>query len=51
MHFVEGSELYTLHDLMEVQAGRLLEDIRTIIAIFAKHIKDECLVSSCFPSQ
>uniref|UniRef100_A0A914VPU2 Phorbol-ester/DAG-type domain-containing protein n=1 Tax=Plectus sambesii TaxID=2011161 RepID=A0A914VPU2_9BILA len=42
-HFVEGPELYSLQDLEELVAGKLLEEIKTIVAIFLQHIKVDCV--------
>uniref|UniRef100_A0A914ZA85 Phorbol-ester/DAG-type domain-containing protein n=1 Tax=Panagrolaimus superbus TaxID=310955 RepID=A0A914ZA85_9BILA len=41
-HFVESSENYSLIDLQQIAKGTLLEELKTIVGIFKKHITEEC---------
>lgn len=41
-HFVESSENYSLTDLQQISKGTLLEELKTIVGIFKKHITEEC---------
>ncbi|NWY05421.1 DEFI8 protein, partial [Nothoprocta ornata] len=44
-HFVENDEMYSLQDLIDVEAGRLGCSLTDIHTLFAKHIKLDCEVS------
>lgn len=41
-HFVENDEMYSLQDLVDIQAGRLSCSLTEIHTLFAKHIKLDC---------
>uniref|UniRef100_A0A1I7Y2G2 Phorbol-ester/DAG-type domain-containing protein n=1 Tax=Steinernema glaseri TaxID=37863 RepID=A0A1I7Y2G2_9BILA len=41
-HFVETSDLYSLNDLQQLVAGRLIPEIAGIVEVFRKHIVEEC---------
>ncbi|XP_064016234.1 differentially expressed in FDCP 8 homolog isoform X1 [Pogoniulus pusillus] len=41
-HFVENDEMYSLQDLMDIEAGRLSCSLTEIHTLFAKHIKLDC---------
>ncbi|XP_058011365.1 differentially expressed in FDCP 8 homolog isoform X3 [Ahaetulla prasina] len=41
-HFVENDEMYSLQDLMDINAGRLSCSLTEIHTLFAKHIKLDC---------
>ena len=41
-HFVEGSDLYTLDDLIQLGVGNLIRDLKEIMGVFKKHITEEC---------
>ena len=41
-HFVEGSDLYTLDDLIQLGVGNLIHDLKEIMGVFRKHITEEC---------
>ena len=43
-HFVDNSDVYSLQDLYDVQAGTLLPQLQEVYAIFEQHIKHDCLV-------
>lgn len=43
-HFVENDEMYSLQDLMDINAGRLSCSLTEIHTLFAKHIKLDCEV-------
>lgn len=45
-HFVENDEMYSLQDLIDIEAGRLGCSLTEIHTLFAKHIKLDCEVSS-----
>lgn len=45
-HFVENDEMYSLQDLMDIEAGRLSCSLTEIHTLFAKHIKLDCEVSA-----
>lgn len=44
-HFVENDEMYSLQDLIDIEAGRLSCSLTEIHTLFAKHIKLDCEVS------
>uniref|UniRef100_A0A8C5NL87 Differentially expressed in FDCP 8 homolog n=1 Tax=Junco hyemalis TaxID=40217 RepID=A0A8C5NL87_JUNHY len=41
-HFVENDEMYSLQDLIDIEAGRLGCSLTEIHTLFAKHIKLDC---------
>ncbi|XP_064884778.1 differentially expressed in FDCP 8 homolog isoform X4 [Columba livia] len=41
-HFVENDEMYSLQDLIDIEAGRLSCSLTEIHTLFAKHIKLDC---------
>ncbi|KAK0417458.1 hypothetical protein QR680_013020 [Steinernema hermaphroditum] len=41
-HFVETNDLYSVHDLKLLVAGRLIPEIAGIVEVFRKHIVEEC---------
>ncbi|XP_070808945.1 differentially expressed in FDCP 8 homolog isoform X2 [Pituophis catenifer annectens] len=41
-HFVENDEMYSLQDLIDINAGRLSCSLTEIHTLFAKHIKLDC---------
>nr|CAB3237310.1 differentially expressed in FDCP 8 homolog B [Phallusia mammillata] len=41
-HFVDGSRMYSMRDLMETKSGSLSAELAEIHAEFAKHIKLDC---------
>ena len=43
-HFVDGPNLYSVQDLLDVKNGVLLPFLQRIIAIFAEHIKKTCVL-------
>lgn len=42
-HFVENADEYTLHDLVEISSGHLIDSLTEIHADYAKHIKLDCI--------
>lgn len=42
-HFVESSDEYTLHDLIEIASGSLIDSLTEIHADYARHIKLDCV--------
>lgn len=48
-HFVENDEMYSLQDLIDIEAGRLSCSLTEIHTLFAKHIKLDCEVSGAAP--
>lgn len=48
-HFVENDEMYSLQDLIDIEAGRLSCSLTEIHTLFAKHIKLDCEVSGAVP--
>ncbi|KAI6214603.1 hypothetical protein M3Y94_00287800 [Aphelenchoides besseyi] len=43
-HFVESSDLYSLNDLIEIATGNIVNELEAIVAIFAQHITQDCLL-------
>ncbi|CAH1230622.1 DEF8 [Branchiostoma lanceolatum] len=41
-HFVESSDMYSLHDLCETESGNLLDELTDIHVGYAHHIKFDC---------
>ncbi|XP_043351362.1 differentially expressed in FDCP 8 homolog isoform X3 [Dermochelys coriacea] len=41
-HFVENDDMYSIQDLVDIQAGRLSCSLAEIHTLFAKHIKLDC---------
>uniref|UniRef100_A0A674HUI6 Differentially expressed in FDCP 8 homolog n=1 Tax=Taeniopygia guttata TaxID=59729 RepID=A0A674HUI6_TAEGU len=50
-HFVENDEMYSLQDLMDIEAGRLGCSLTEIHTLFAKHIKLDCEVRPCWGAE
>lgn len=50
-HFVENDEMYSLQDLIDIEAGRLGCSLTEIHTLFAKHIKLDCEVSPCWGAE
>lgn len=43
-HFVENDDMYSLQDLIDINAGRLSCSLTETHTLFAKHIKLDCEV-------
>lgn len=45
-HFLQDSEMFSLRDLVEINAGTLVPQLESAINIFIKHIKQDCAICS-----
>ncbi|XP_066996598.1 differentially expressed in FDCP 8 homolog isoform X2 [Anabrus simplex] len=43
-HFIDGMDMYSLQDLIDVNSGKLLEYLENVRSVFIKHIKEDCKV-------
>lgn len=50
-HFVENANLYSMQDLIDLEAGTLLKYLHQVLTVFEAHITKECEVSLSLLSQ
>lgn len=46
-HFVENSQIYSLQDLQDLEAGTLFKYLQQVVKVYEAHITKECEVSGC----